>query len=84
MTTTETAHIFLPQGGDPIDIRSALKKRRDRNGHKSSDGYTCSNIIEMIDGWFEYRRQDWATYPCQTLPWAMNQQIARLERGNNQ
>lgn len=65
---------------DPIDIRRSLIAKRQGAGADTPYGHTCSNIIEQLDGMFDYVRPAWATDVRQTLPWMMNKQIERLER----
>jgi hypothetical protein len=69
---------------DPIDIRRTLIAKREAAGADTPYGHTCSNIVEILDGWLNYERPAWATRECQTLAWAMNQQIKRLVASSNQ
>lgn len=74
--TQAVTHFF----DNPIDIRRTLIAKREVDGADTPAGHTYSNIIEILDGWFDHERPAWATYECQTLAWAMNYQIRRLER----
>lgn len=69
---------------NPIDVRRALIAKRQAAGWDTPYGHTCSNIVEQLEGMFDYERPEWATDVRQTLPWLMNQQIARLERLSQQ
>lgn len=75
-TAQRVPHFF----DSPIDVRRTLIAKRLQDGHDTPIGHTYSNIIEILDGWLEYRTQPWATHPSQTLAAKMNYQIGRLER----
>lgn len=65
---------------DPIHVRRVLIAKRQAAGAETPYGHACSNIVEILDGLFEYERPAWAKDVRQTLPWLMKQQIERLER----
>jgi hypothetical protein len=67
-----------PHLGEPIDIRRACIAKRKAAGHDTPIGHTYSNMIEILDGLFNYERPAWATDVRQTLPYLMNKQIERL------
>lgn len=69
---------FAETLGEPIDIRRACIAKRKAAGHDTPIGHTYSNMIEILDGLFEYDRPGWATDVRQTLPYLMNKQIERL------
>lgn len=67
-------------GFDLEDTRRKLIARRVRAGADTPEGHACSTLAEQLPNLVGYVRPLWATYPCQTLGWAVQQQMKRLER----
>jgi hypothetical protein len=62
------------------EMIAGLVNLRSAHGAETSMGYACSNLAEQIQNMAGYKRPEWATHECQTLPWLMARQTAALAR----
>lgn len=74
----------LPEPTSPLSAEArAMVKRliatRNAHGAETAMGHACSNLAEQIENLATYKRPEWASHECQTLPWMMERQMRRIE-----
>jgi hypothetical protein len=75
---SDTNVTHVRSGFDLEDTRRVRIAKRVKAGANSPKGYSCSMLSEQLPILESYVPQRWATYPCQTLGWAVDWQMSRL------